>query len=77
MGTTDPAQDAAQDTSARRDWTHTGIEWASGLTAVAMFAYGVALSYSVLHHIAHAAGLPGWAADLWPLGLRRSWPRPR
>jgi hypothetical protein len=69
MGTTDPAQDAAQDTSARRDWTHTGIEWASGLTAVAMFAYGVALSYSVLHHIAHAAGLPGWAADLWPLGF--------
>jgi hypothetical protein len=45
------------------------IEWASGTTAVAMFAYGVALSYSVLHHIAQAAGLPGWAADLWPLGF--------
>jgi len=45
------------------------IEWASGITAVAMFAYGVALSYSVLHRIANAAGLPAWAADLWPLGF--------
>ncbi|HZC99138.1 MAG TPA: hypothetical protein VFA46_02770 [Actinomycetes bacterium] len=52
------------------------IEWASGATAVAMFAYGVSLSYSVLHRIALAAGLPGWAARLWPLGLRRSWPPP-
>jgi hypothetical protein len=34
-----------------------------------MFAYGVALSYSVLHRIATAAGLPAWAADLWPLGF--------
>jgi hypothetical protein len=52
-----------------RDWTDTAIEWASGTTAVAMFAYGVSLSYSVLHRIALAAGLPGWAADLWPLGF--------
>ncbi len=52
-----------------RDWTDTAIEWASGITAVAMFAYGVALSYSVLHRIARAAGLPAWAADLWPLGF--------
>jgi hypothetical protein len=48
------------------------IELASGAIAVGMFTYGVALSYSVLH----AAGLPPWAARLWPLGLRRSWPRP-
>jgi hypothetical protein len=45
------------------------IELASGLTAVGMFAYGVALSYSVLHAIAAAAGLPTWAARLWPLGF--------
>jgi steroid 5-alpha reductase family enzyme len=45
------------------------IELASGLTAVGMFAYGVALSYSVLHAIAAAAGLPVWAARLWPLGF--------
>jgi Protein of unknown function (DUF2637) len=34
-----------------------------------MFAYGVALSYSVLHAIAAAAGLPPWAARVWPLGF--------
>src|SRR5437773_2435838 len=45
------------------------IELASGATAAGMFAYGVALSYSVLHAIAHAAGLPAWAARLWPLGF--------
>jgi hypothetical protein len=33
-----------------------------------MFAYGVALSYAVLHAVA-AAALPGWAARLWPLGF--------
>jgi hypothetical protein len=73
MTTTDPAhdnrQDARQDNTAGRDWTNPAIQWASGATAVAMFAYGVALSYSVLHRIAHAAGLPSWAADLWPLGF--------
>jgi len=51
-----------------RDWLDTAIEWASGTTAVGMFAYGFALSYSVLHAIAAAAGLPAWAADAWPLG---------
>jgi hypothetical protein len=51
-----------------RDWIDTAIEWASGLAAVAMFAYGVALSYSVLYAIAGAAGLPGWSRRLWPLG---------
>jgi hypothetical protein len=45
------------------------IELSSGATAAGMFAYGVALSYSVLHAIAHAAGLPLWAARLWPLGF--------
>jgi hypothetical protein len=73
MAATHPAQDTSQDTGqdprAGRDWTDRAIEIASGTTAVAMFAYGVALSYSVLHRIATAAGLPPWAADLWPLGF--------
>jgi hypothetical protein len=69
MTTTDPVQDNNQDSPAARDWTDPAIQWASGITAVAMFAYGVALSYSVLHRIAQAAGLPAWAADLWPLGF--------
>jgi hypothetical protein len=47
----------------------TAIEWASGATAVGMFAYGYALSYSVLYSIAVAVGLPGWAARVWPLGF--------
>jgi hypothetical protein len=51
------------------DWIDTAIQWASGLAAVAMFAYGVALSYAVLHAVAAAADLPGWAARLWPLGF--------
>jgi hypothetical protein len=64
-----PARPAPPQSRPARDWTDVAIEWASGITAVAMFAYGVALSYSVLHRIAHAAGLPAWAADLWPLGF--------
>jgi Protein of unknown function (DUF2637) len=64
-----PARPAPPQRRPARDWTDTAIEWASGTTAVAMFAYGVALSYSVLHRIANAAGLPAWAADLWPLGF--------
>jgi hypothetical protein len=67
--TTDLAQDGPQDHAVSRDWTEVAIEWASGVTAVAMFAYGVALSYSVLHRIATAAGLPSWAAGMWPLGF--------
>jgi Protein of unknown function (DUF2637) len=51
------------------DWIEVAIQWASGLAAVAMFAYGVALSYAVLHAVAAAAALPGWAARLWPLGF--------
>jgi hypothetical protein len=53
---------------AERDWIDTTIEWTSGLAAVAMFAYGVALSYAVLYAIAEAAGLPPWARRLWPGG---------
>ncbi len=64
-----PARPTPPQSRPARDWTDTAIEWASGTTAVAMFAYGVALSYSVLHRIANAAGLPAWAADLWPLGF--------
>jgi hypothetical protein len=52
-----------------RDWIDQAIELASGATAVAMFAYGYALSYQVLHAIARAAGLPAWAAGVWPLGF--------
>jgi hypothetical protein len=54
--------------SGERDWIDTAIEWTSGLAAVAMFAYGVALSYAVLYAIAEAAGLPPWARRLWPGG---------
>lgn len=64
-----PARPAPPERRPERDWTDTAIEWASGATAVAMFAYGVSLSYSVLHRIALAAGLPSWAARLWPLGF--------
>jgi hypothetical protein len=64
-----PASPAGPGGPGGRDWIDTTIEWASGLAAVAMFAYGVALSYAVLHAIAAAAGLPAWAAALWPLGF--------
>jgi hypothetical protein len=53
----------------QRDRLDHAIELSSGATAAGMFAYGVALSYQVLHAIAHAAGLPIWAARLWPLGF--------
>jgi hypothetical protein len=53
----------------QRDRLDRAIELSSGATAAGMFAYGVALSYSVLHAIAAAAGLPTWAARLWPLGF--------
>jgi hypothetical protein len=56
----------------RRDRIDRAIELASGLTAAGMFAYGVALSYQVLHAI--AAGLPPWAAGCGRWASRRSWP---
>jgi len=55
--------------SFQADWIDTAIQWASGVAAVGMFVYGVALSYAVLHAVAAAAALPGWAARLWPLGF--------
>jgi hypothetical protein len=45
------------------------IHHASWLGAFAMFAYGAALSFDVLHSIAQAAGLSPVLAWLWPLGF--------
>jgi hypothetical protein len=56
-----PAQD--------RDRIDRAIHHASWLGALAMFAYGAALSFDVLHTIAHAAGLSPILAWLWPLGF--------
>jgi hypothetical protein len=67
--TTSPASTAEPARVGARDWIEVAIEWASGAAAVGMFAYGVALSYAVLHAIAAAAGLPAWAAAVWPLGF--------
>jgi hypothetical protein len=63
-----PTRPDAPGRPGERDWIDTTIEWTSGLAAVAMFAYGVALSYAVLYAIAEAAGLPPWARRLWPGG---------
>jgi Protein of unknown function (DUF2637) len=56
-----PAQD--------RDRIDHAIQVASWLGALAMFAYGAALSFDVLHTIAQAAGLSPVLAWLWPLGF--------
>jgi hypothetical protein len=56
---------AAQD----RDRIDRTIHHASWLGAFAMFAYGAALSFDVLHAIARAAGLSPVLAWLWPLGF--------
>jgi hypothetical protein len=56
---------AAQD----RDRIDRAIHHASWLGAFAMFAYGAALSFDVLHTIAHASGLSPVLAWLWPLGF--------
>jgi hypothetical protein len=45
------------------------IHHASWLGAFAMFGYGAALSFDVLHTIALAAGLSPVLAWLWPLGF--------
>jgi hypothetical protein len=66
---TPPTTPAARPAGARPDWIEVAIQWASGAAAVAMFAYGVALSYAVLYAVAAAAGLPRWASRLWPLGF--------
>jgi hypothetical protein len=52
-----------------RDRIDRAIEVASWLGAFAMFAYGAALSFDVLHTIAQAAGLSPVLAWLWPLGF--------
>jgi Protein of unknown function (DUF2637) len=52
-----------------RDRIDRAIEHASWLGAFAMFAYGAALSFDVLHTIAQAAGLSPILAWLWPLGF--------
>jgi hypothetical protein len=61
----DSASRPAQD----RDRIDRAIEHASWLGAFAMFAYGAALSFDVLHTIAQAAGLSPVLAWLWPLGF--------
>ena len=61
----DSAARPAQD----RDHIDRAIEHASWLGAFAMFAYGAALSFDVLHTIAQAAGLCPVLAWLWPLGF--------
>jgi hypothetical protein len=56
-------------TAQDRDRIDRAIELASWLGAFAMFAYGAALSFDVLHTIALAAGLSPVLAWLWPLGF--------
>jgi Protein of unknown function (DUF2637) len=63
-----PAEGAAR-AAQDRDRIDRAIEHASWLGALAMFAYGAALSFDVLHSIATAAGLSPVLAWLWPLGF--------
>jgi hypothetical protein len=56
---------AAQD----HDTIDNAIHHTSWLGAFAMFGYGAALSFDVLHTIAQAAGLSPVLAWLWPLGF--------
>src|SRR5215207_7942250 len=63
-----PADSAARPAQDRDHIDH-AIEHASWLGAFAMFAYGAALSFDVLHTIAQAAGLSPVLAWLWPLGF--------
>jgi hypothetical protein len=52
-----------------RDRVDLVIDAASWLGTLAIFAYGAALSYDVLHTIAQACGLSPRLAWLWPLGF--------
>jgi Protein of unknown function (DUF2637) len=54
---------------AAQDRIDRAIHHASWLGAFAMFAYGAALSFDVLHSIAQATGLSPVLAWLWPLGF--------
>jgi hypothetical protein len=56
-------------TAQDRDRIDRAIQAASWLGAFAMFTYGAALSFDVLHTIAQAAGLSPVLAWLWPLGF--------
>jgi hypothetical protein len=72
-----PARPVPHQTRPAQDWTDTAIEWASGATAVAMFAYGVSLSYSALHRIAWPPGCRPGQPGCGRWASRRSWPLPR
>jgi hypothetical protein len=63
----DTSMDARPDQD--RDRIDHAIQLARWLGAFAMFAYGAALSFDVLHTIALAAGLSPVLAWLWPLGF--------
>jgi hypothetical protein len=63
-----PAERAARP-GQDRDRIDRAIEATSWLGALAMFAYGAALSFDVLHTIAQASGLSPLLAWLWPLGF--------
>src|SRR5215211_6206732 len=63
-----PAEGAAR-AAQDRDRIDRAIEATSWLGALAMFAYGAALSFDVLHTIAQASGLSPLLAWLWPLGF--------
>jgi hypothetical protein len=63
-----PAKGAARP-APDRDRIDRAIEHASWLGALAMFAYGAALSFDVLHTIAYAVGLSPLLAWLWPPGF--------
>jgi len=52
-----------------RDRADLAIDAASWLGTLAIFIYGAALSYDVLHAIAPACGLDSVLARLWPLGF--------
>jgi hypothetical protein len=60
-----PAQQADRD----RDRVDVAIDAASWAGTLAIFAYGAALSYQVLHTTALACGLSPALARLWPLGF--------
>ena len=63
-----PAEGAARP-APDRDRIDRAIHHASWLGALAMFAYGAALSFDVLHTIAQASGLSPLLAWLGPLGF--------
>jgi hypothetical protein len=67
-----PAQHTTPHPALDRDRVDLAIDTASWLGTLAIFAYGAALSYDVLHIIAAACGLSPRLARLWPLGFETS-----